>query len=152
MAVVNLDMPVLLYDFDDVIAYGADHTTLGQVVARVGAGMGVGMAADPFPKENFFARSDHFSFVQRGVPALFLMTGFGNGGEKRFRRFLDKDYHQPSDDLNQPFDWVAGAKFARLNYRIIREIADAPAAPLWYEGDAMGQLYAPRQPKAARPR
>jgi hypothetical protein len=34
VGVVNLDMPMLLYDFQDLVAFGADHSTLGQLVAR----------------------------------------------------------------------------------------------------------------------
>ncbi|MBO9705791.1 MAG: hypothetical protein J7474_09805, partial [Arthrobacter sp.] len=30
-----------------------------------------------------------------------------------------------SDQIDLPFDWKAGAKFATLNYRIAAEIADA---------------------------
>lgn len=151
VAVVNADMPVLLYDFTDVIAFGAERSTLGQVAARVGAGMGVALIDDPIEDQQFFLRSDHYSFVQRGVPALFLMTGFGNGGEARFKRFMERVYHQPSDDLHQPIDWQAGAKFARLNYRIVREVANAEARPAWYEGDELGDRFAPKEPRAARP-
>ena len=34
VAVVNLDMPVLLYDFVDVVAFGAEHSTLGRIVEQ----------------------------------------------------------------------------------------------------------------------
>lgn len=130
-AVVNLDMPVLLYPFTDVIAFGANHSTLGATVQRAAAGMGVKLSPDPLPEEGLFTRSDHYKFVREGVPSVFLMTGFeGQGGEK-FRGFLATNYHQPTDDLAQPIDWQAGARFAELNFRIAREIADAPQAPRW---------------------
>jgi hypothetical protein len=148
VAVVNLDMPVLLYDFNDVIAFGAEHSTLGQVVERAGATMGVKLAEDPLPQEGLFTRSDHYRFVQEGVPSVFLMTGFGNGGDKKFTGFLETHYHKPSDQIDLPFDWAAGAKFARLNYQIAREIADAPAAPLWYQGSFFGDTFATSQPRA----
>ncbi|HEV2748348.1 MAG TPA: M28 family metallopeptidase [Allosphingosinicella sp.] len=150
VAVVNLDMPVLLYDFTEVIAFGAEHSTLGRVVARAGAGMGVRPAQDPLPDEGLFTRSDHYRFVQEGVPAVFLMTGFANGGEKKFTQFLTTHYHRPSDEVGPGFDWQAGAKFARLNYLIAREIADAPRAPLWYAGSFFGEVFAPGQAKAAK--
>lgn len=131
VGVVNLDMPVLLYDFSDVIAFGANHSTLGPSVQRAAAQAGVALAADPLPQEGLFTRSDHYKFVREGVPSVFLMTGFGNGGDKQFTGFLSTHYHKVSDDLKLPIDWNAGAKFARINYLIAKEVADAPAAPRW---------------------
>lgn len=151
VADVNLDMPILLYDFKDVVAFGAEHSTMGPIVSRAAASMGVKLSPDPMPQEQFFVRSDHYSFVQAGVPSVFLMTGFANGGEKAYRDFLAHNYHQVSDQTNLPFNWEAGAKFARINYLIAREIADGAEAPRWYEGDWFGDRFAPGQPRAKRP-
>jgi Zn-dependent M28 family amino/carboxypeptidase len=151
VADINLDMPILLYDFQDVIAFGGEHSTLGEITARAGASMGVSVSPDPMPEEDFFERSDHYSFVKVGVPSIFLMTGFKNGGEKAFRNFLAKNYHQPSDQADLPFNWEAGAKFARLNYLIAREVADAPEPPRWYEGNRYGNRFAKGAPRAPRP-
>jgi Zn-dependent M28 family amino/carboxypeptidase len=131
VGVVNLDMPVLLYDFTDVIAFGSTHSTLGPMVERAASGVGVKLAADPLPQEGLFTRSDHYKFVREGVPSVFLMTGFGNGGDKQFTDFLSIHYHKVTDDLKLPIDWKAGAKFARINYVIAKEIADASEAPKW---------------------
>jgi Zn-dependent M28 family amino/carboxypeptidase len=150
VGVVNLDMPVLLYDFVDVIAFGAEHSTLGATVDRAGARMGVKRIEDPLPEEGLFTRSDHYRFVQEGIPSVFLMTGFGNGGDKEFKNFLATNYHKPGDDLKQPINWQAGAKFARINYLIAREIADADQAPRWYANSFFGQTLAPNAPKATK--
>ena len=152
VGVVNLDMPVLLYDFSDVIAFGANHSTLGPIVARAGAGMNVKLSPDPLPEEGLFTRSDHYKFVREGVPSVFLMTGFAGEGGKQFRDFLATHYHKPSDETDLPFDWNAGAKFARLNYLIAREIANAPEAPRWYGDSFFGQSVAAGAPKAQRPK
>lgn len=151
IADVNLDMPILLYDFKDVVAFGAEHSTLGPIVARAAARMGVTLSPDPMPEEQLFIRSDHYSFVKMGVPSVFLVTGFANGGEKAFRNFLAHDYHKASDQPDLPFDWAAGAKFAQINYLIAREIADGAEAPRWYEGNNFGDAYAPGQPRAPAP-
>jgi hypothetical protein len=150
VAVVNLDMPVLLYDFTDVVAFGAEHSTIGEAVARAGAGMGVALSEDPLPQEGLFTRSDHYRFVQEGVPSVFLMTGFANGGKEKFTHFLATHYHKVSDDLSLPIDWRAGAKFARINYEIAREIADAPQPPRWYSDSFFGKALAPGREKAVR--
>lgn len=150
VGVVNLDMPVLLYDFVDVIAFGSEHSTLGPIVEQAGARMGVKRIEDPLPQEGLFTRSDHYRFVQEGIPSVFLMTGFGNGGDKAFTDFLATNYHKPADDMKQPINWEAGAKFARLNYLIAREIADADQAPRWYSNSFFGDTFAPSAPKASR--
>ena len=151
IGVVNLDMPVLTYDFRDVIAFGAEHSTLGPIVQRAAARMGVALSPDPLPQEGLFTRSDHYKFVLQGVPSVFLMTGFANGGREGFTDFLAHHYHSPSDDLSQPIDWRAGARFARLNYLIAREIADAPQAPRWYRGSFFGDAFGGNQPRAPQP-
>jgi Zn-dependent M28 family amino/carboxypeptidase len=152
VGVVNLDMPVLLYDFSDVIAFGSDHSTLGPIVRRAAAGMNVALSPDPLPQEGLFTRSDHYKFVREGVPSIFLMTGFAGEGGKTFRDFLATHYHQPSDEPDLPFNWNAGARFARINYLIAREIADAPEAPRWYADSFFGRTVAPQAPKAERAR
>jgi len=151
IGVVNLDMPVLTYDFRDVIAFGAEHSTLGAVVERAAGRMGVALSPDPLPQEGLFTRSDHYKFVLQGIPSVFLMTGFANGGRERFTDFLAHHYHSPSDDLSLPIDWQAGARFARLNYLIAREIADGPAVPQWYQGSFFGDAFGGNQPRAPQP-
>jgi hypothetical protein len=148
---VDLDMPVLLYAFTDVIAYGADHSTLGPIVRRALAPMGVTLAPDPIPAETIFVRSDHYNFVKQGVPAVFLATGYANGGKAANEDFLANRYHGVGDDMNQKIDWTQGARFAEANYRITRAMADGDTPPLWYKGDFFGDLFAPAATKAAKP-
>ena len=150
ISVVNLDMPVLTYDFQDVTAFGAEHSTLGPIVARAAARMHLRVSPDPLPQVGLFTRSDHYSFVRRGVPAVFLMTGFAGEGRQRFTNFLDTRYHSPSDDLTLPFDWAAGAKFAQLNYLIAREIADEAETPMWYADSFFGAAVGAGQRQAER--
>lgn len=150
-AVVNLDMPVLTYDFQDVIAFGAEHSTMGPIVERAAARMGVALTPDPLPEQGLFTRSDHYEFVRVGVPAVFLMTGFAGEGRERFTHFLQNEYHSPRDDLALPFDWNAGARFAQLNYVIAREIANGEQAPLWYADSFFGDAFAREQRRAQRP-
>lgn len=150
VAVVNLDMPILLYDFQDVIGFGAEHSTMGPVVTRAAAKMGLALSPDPLPSEALFTRSDHYSFVKQGVPSVFLMTGFKNGGEKAFKDFLATHYHKISDQTDLPFDWNAAAKFAKINTLIAAEIANADAAPKWYQGSFFGNQFAPNAPKAQK--
>jgi hypothetical protein len=88
--------------------------------------------------------------VLRGVPAILMFTGYGNGGKPIWDKFFAQNYHQVSDDLKQPINWFAAAKYAELNYRIARTLADAPQRPRWYQGSYFGDIVAPGQPKAVR--
>jgi peptidase M28-like protein len=148
---IDLDMPLLLYDFTDAVAYGAGHSTLAPVFEKAAAAMGVKLSPDPMPDQAIFVRSDHYALVKAGVPAVMLATGMANGGEAAWGRFFANNYHRPSDDLSQPIDWRAGAKFAELNYRVVRALADDNARARWYEGDYFGDVFAPQAPKAPRP-
>lgn len=152
---VNIDMPILTCDFGDIVAYGADRSTMGPMVAAAAKKLGLALAPDPQPSEALFTRSDHYPLVRAGVPAVFLKTGWhdSKGGltcrdaESVFRR---EHYHEPSDDLNQPIDWNVAVKFARINAEISRTIANSRDAPQWYKGDYFGELFAPAAPKATR--
>jgi hypothetical protein len=142
VADVDLDMPILKYDFTDVVAFGAEHSSVGDAVRRAAGRMSLKLSPDPMPEEGLFTRSDHYRFVEIGVPAVFLMTGFANGGEKQFKEFLETCYHRPCDDTKQNIDYRVGAKFAQINYEIARELADAAARPAWKPGDFFGGKYA----------
>jgi hypothetical protein len=150
VSVVDLDMPLLLYPFTDVIAFGGDHSTVARTIADAAASMGVAVSPDPMPEEAIFVRSDHYRFVTRGVPAILLMTGFANGGAPVWKDFLANTYHKVNDDLSQPILWDQGARYAELNYRISRALADADQRPLWYRGDYFGDTFAPGRPRAER--
>ena len=147
---VDLDMPLLLYPFTDVVAFGADHSSIGKFVAQAAAPMNITLSPDPMPEQGVFTRSDHYQFVRQGVPAVFFATGFANGGEKIWGEFLEGAYHSPRDDLSQKIDWQAASRFAEVNYRVTRAMADSDIPPLWYSGDYFGDTFAPKAKRASR--
>lgn len=150
VSMIDLDMPIITYDFTDVVAYGAEHSSVATYVAAAASEMGVKLSPDPLPEETIFVRSDHYAFVQKGVPAIMLATGFGGEGAAAWGKFLATNYHQPSDDMSLPIHWNQGARFAELNWRIMERIANAPDVPRWYHGDFFGDRFAPAAPKIAR--
>lgn len=141
VADINLDMPVLLYTFEDMIAFGADRSSLGPIVTRAVNAIGIGLSPDPMPEQGFFTRSDHFNFVKKGIPSLFLWPGVKGAGAKPFEDFLEHCYHRPCDDLSQPILWDQGVRFVATNYAIARAVADAPQRPTWNKGDYFGTTY-----------
>ena len=150
VAGVDLDMPVPLYDFTDIVAFGAEHSTVARNVEQAAASMGIRVSPDPMPEQAIFTRSDHYRFVQQGVPAILLFTGYANGGKAKWDDFFENIYHKPNDDLSLPINWRAAARYGELNYRIARALADADSRPLWYEGDYFGDTFAPGKPRAPR--
>ena len=152
VGVVDLDMPMLLYEFTDVTAFGGEHSTVARTIAEAAKSMGVAVSPDPMPQEAIFVRSDHYRFVTRGIPAILLMTGYANGGEAKWKEFFASAYHKPNDDLAQPIRWDQGARYAELNYRIARQLADADQRPRWYQGDYFGETFAPGRPRAEKSR
>jgi hypothetical protein len=141
VADVNLDMPVLTYKFEDMTVFGAERSTLGPIVAKAVATLGVSLSPDPDPSESFFVRSDHYNFVRKGIPSVFLWPGEAGPGKAAFEDFLAHHYHQPSDEVSLPIDWSQGIRFVDANYAIAREIADGDARPRWNKGDFFGLLY-----------
>lgn len=147
VSALNLDMPVLLYDFGDVIAFGAEHSSLGNTVREAAQSFGIELTPDPFPEQNIFVRSDHYRFVQQGIPSVYLVTGVKSldgmvDTQSIFEGFLQDHYHKPSDDLKLPIHYGAAARFTRINARIGEMIANEPARPDWHEGDFFGRTFA----------
>lgn len=155
VANVNIDGAMPFYDFADVIAFGGEQSQMGERLAEAAGQLGLAVAADPFPEEGIFTRSDQYSFVRRGVPALFLYMGFTdlagrNSGRPLWDRLNVTIVHQPGDDLSQPIDYEIAAKFADVFRRLVLATANAPDRPLWYR-DSPFAAFAPGVPAAARP-
>lgn len=141
VADVNLDMPLITYPFEDMVVFGAQRSTLGPIVDRAVASVGVSMSPDPMPEEGIFVRSDHFRFVQKGIPSVFLWPGEKGPGKAAWADFMANHYHQPSDEISQPLDWAQGVRFVTVNYAIAREIADNDERPRWNKGDYFGSYF-----------
>ena len=138
VADINMDMPILTYPLEDVVVLGGERSSLGPAIAKAAADEGLKVVPDPAPEEMFFVRSDHYSFVKAGVPAVSIDSGPGDAGAAAQKKFLDENYHKPSDQIDLPFDWSSVAKFARINYAVARAIADADQRPRWNKGDFFG--------------
>jgi hypothetical protein len=144
---INLDMPLFLYPVADVVAFGAEHSTLGPMVDAAARAEGLALSPDPLPDEVIFIRSDQYSLVRRGVPAVYLIPGFNSTdpavkGEAVFRDFLKNHYHKPSDDLSRPVHWASVVRFTRTNARIGLAAANATQRPRWNPGNFFGELFA----------
>lgn len=140
VADVNLDMPIVTYKFEDLVVYGADRTSIGRIVADTAAAEGVTLTPDPAPEQASFVRSDHYSFVRAGIPAVSLEPGPKGPGKAAIDDFIEHHYHQPSDEVTL-VDFSQGVRFVKLNYAIARALADGNKRPTWNKGDFFGLLY-----------
>lgn len=146
---INLDMPMLLYPFKDIIAFGAEHSSLGKNAERAAARTGLTLSPDPMPEQVIFVRSDHYNFVRQGVPAIYVITGHQArdpevDGAALQAQFLKERYHQPGDLADEQISYEAGVQFTQVNYLIAREVADGDERPSWNRGDFFGELFRKR--------
>jgi Zn-dependent M28 family amino/carboxypeptidase len=126
---LNLDMFMPLFALKKLHVQGLDESTLGEDAKKVGAAHGIVIAPDPEPDRNSFIRTDQYSFVQAGVPALAMKFGWTMGSPeyKAWRGWLAQRYHSTDDDLTQPVDLVAAAQFNDFFADLARAVADDPA-------------------------
>jgi Zn-dependent M28 family amino/carboxypeptidase len=148
VADVNMDEISFLYDFRDIVPLGGEHSSLGAVADDVARHMGLEVSPDPAPEEVFFVRSDQYSFVEQGVPALYIEEGYETvdpklDGKKMQIDWENTRYHQPSDDMAQPFDFNALVKATRIDFAAGYEIAQQTKRPHWNKGDFFDQFAKP---------
>ena len=133
VADINMDMYLPLFPLKYLEVQGLAESTLGDDIRAACAKAGVEVQADKEPDRNLFIRSDQYSFVKQGVPALAFKFGYipGSAQEKVAKDWLKYRYHAPSDDLNQPVDKAAAAEFNRILLDVGVRVADAADRPHW---------------------
>jgi Peptidase family M28 len=133
VADLNSDMFLPLYPLKRLTIFGIDESDLGSDAVAVAESMGLAPEADPEPKRNVFIRSDQYSFIRRGIPALMFKIGYGKGTaeEETFKAWLKDRYHAPSDDLKQPVDKTAAGAFDVFMTRLLERVANRDTRPQW---------------------
>jgi Zn-dependent M28 family amino/carboxypeptidase len=149
VANVNLDEDLMFWPLRDVIVFGAEHSSLGAVADEAAKRLHLSVTPDPMPEQVVFIRSDQYSFVKQGIPAIMPGPGLGSDDPRIvpnaiFAKWEAEVYHQPQDDMNQPFDWDAAVQFARYNFLCGYLVAQAPERPTWNKGDFFGDRYGKR--------
>jgi Zn-dependent M28 family amino/carboxypeptidase len=135
VADLNLDMFMPLFALKKLHVQGLAESTLGDDARKVGEAHGIVIANDPEPDRNSFIRTDQYSFVQAGVPALAMKFGWvmGSPEYKQWRAWLAQRYHSTDDNVSQPVDMVAAAQFDSFYGDLARAVADDPARPHYYD-------------------
>jgi Zn-dependent M28 family amino/carboxypeptidase len=140
---VNVDMFLPIIPLKILRVLGLDDSDLGDLARTVAQEQGVRVQPDPEPLRNLFIRSDQYNFIRHGVPALFMSVGWepGTPEQKIFKDWLTNRYHAPSDDINQPVDLQAAAKYEEIIRALLIDIANDDHRPQWKQ-DSFFRRYA----------
>ena len=155
VANVNIDgAPGISYPLKDIVALGVEHSSINQDAEVAARFVGYEIIPDPLPEENAFVRSDQYSFVLQGVPAVNFSDGITStdpkiDGLSEMKKWLVTRYHTPLDDMEQPLDFESGARAAGLNFLIGYELAQRQNPPEWNNGDFFGTKFGPSHFSAA---
>ena len=124
------------------VGYGAEHSTMGAMLEDVTAALGIKIKPDPKPEERYFYRSDHYSFVERGVPALMLMGGLESMEETmRIAEEWEKtSYHQPLDVIGKTWAWDGAKTVADVMGVMGLRLANSNAMPSWLATSRFAKL------------
>jgi Zn-dependent M28 family amino/carboxypeptidase len=143
VADVNADMFLPIVPLKLLTVQGLNESDLGNRVREVALSFGVRTQSDPEPLRNIFVRSDQYSFVRHGVPAVMLDIAPEPGSPemKIFKDWLTQRYHAPSDDVDQPVDLAAAAKYEEIVRALLINIANSDHRPEW-KPDSFFRRYA----------
>ena len=133
VANVNTDMFLPLFPLKTLMVLGLDESDLGEDLRATAAALGLGVQADPEPQRNRFVRSDQYSFVKVGIPALAMKVGYeANTPEAAIAaKWTAERYHAPSDDLNQPIEVSAAGQYVEVVRDLAVRIANRTDRPKW---------------------
>lgn len=147
VADINMDMVLPLFPLRYLEVQGLGESTLGDDIRAVCEPLGVGVQFDKEPDRNRFIRSDQYSFIKRGVPALAFKFGWlpGTPEEAIYRAWYRDRYHAVADDLNQPVDLEGAGTFTRLLDGLLTRVANADRAPAWKAGSFFERFAAPEK-------
>ena len=129
---VNVDMFLPLFPLHRLIAFGGEESSLGEDAKGVAERFHISLVPDPAPDHLIFVRSDQYSFIRRGVPAMTFEFAPETAEERAMQgHWFAERYHGQADDLDQPVDLAAADEFDRYLLALIERIADEGRGPHW---------------------
>ncbi|MDJ0657443.1 MAG: M28 family peptidase [Xanthomonadales bacterium] len=138
---VNFDSANIWGETTDITYIGKGKSSLDQVADRVAAREGRVVKGDQFPDKGLFYRSDQFALAKIGVPALYLSGGTEfvgrpeGWGAEQIGAYTTRNYHQPSDELTDDWNFDGMVRDARFGFWCGLVIASDPEMPSWNPGD-----------------
>ncbi len=140
----SMDMPFFFHPVLDIVPYGAQHSSLSKPLTAAANYLNLDIGPDPFPEQVVFIRSDHYSFIKKGIPSLFIKSGFQTVPEDKVDRsesdvaWRRTTYHTPQDDMSQAFDFDGAATHVKINFLTGYQVANETERPQWNAGDFFG--------------
>ena len=133
VANINTDMFLPLFPLKTLMVLGLDESDLGRDIRATAKELALGVQADPEPQRNRFVRSDQYSFIRAGIPALAMKVGYEENTPQAeiARKWTAERYHAPSDDLRQPIDLGAAGTYVQVVGNVAVRIANRPDRPTW---------------------
>jgi len=126
---------------EEVEVAGAERTSFYPIVEATAKEFRLAIRADALPEAGHFYRSDHFSMARVGVPAFSINEGVKfkghpeSWGMEQEKAYIEKHYHQPSDEYRPEMDFVGDAAMARFGFALGWEAASLPNLIGWQHGD-----------------
>ncbi len=145
VANVNTDMPTVIAPLLSIVPLGAEHSSLMNNVKFAAKHLGLDIEKDAEPEQNRFVRSDQYSFVVNGIPALHIKYGNktnipGFDMDAFIKKWRAKYYHQSADGMDGIFNFTAAKTYVQLNFLVSYSIAQTTKRPEWNEGDLFGAV------------
>ncbi len=126
---------------EEVEVSGAERTSFYPVVVATAKEFRLAIRPDARPEAGHYYRSDHFSLARVGIPSFSINEGMKFKGHNEAwglaqdKEFVEKHYHQPSDEYYPGMDFVADAAMARFGFALGWEAASLPKPVGWQPGD-----------------
>ena len=134
---ISLDAINVLGRTEDVQALGAEQSQLDSIILDVANSLGLKVTPDRFPERGGFFRSDHFSFARAGVPGISINGGSdyvgkpkGWGEQKRID-FINKHYHQPSDEITPEWDTSGLVQVSDFMLKLVARLGEEKGLIPW---------------------
>lgn len=143
VANVNTDMPTVIAPLLSIVPLGAEHSSIMGNVKFAADYLGLEVENDPEPEQYRFVRSDQYSFVVNGIPALHIKYGNktnvpGFDMDAFIKAWRTKYYHHAADGMDGIFNFTAAKTYVQLNFLISYSIAQTAERPIWNPGDLFG--------------
>ncbi len=138
---LNYDNVMPLGAPEEVEVAGAERTTFYPAVEATAKDFRLAIRPDAMPEAGHFYRSDHFSLARVGIPAFSINEGTkykghpASWGLEQEREYIEKHYHQPSDEYHPDMDFVGDSAMARFGFALGWEAASLPKLIEWQKGD-----------------
>lgn len=126
---------------EEVSVTGAERNTFYPTVEETAKQFKLTIVPDGNPGAGHYYRSDHFSLSRVGIPAFSINQGSKfKGKPKQYginyqKEFTKNNYHQPSDEFHNDWDFAGNAKMARFGVALGWKAANAQAEVQWNTGD-----------------